>query len=75
MEKGASAFTPQDRIGQLTMRNLDIADTREKLLTYTGAGLLAPGHDTALPLLLEAESKAASFARRHSSAVLAGAAC
>ena len=58
MEKGASAFTPQDRIGQLTMRNLDIADTREKLLTYTGAGLLAPGHDTALPLLLEAESKA-----------------
>src|SRR6187455_3808042 len=56
MEKGASAFTPQDRIGQLTMRNLDIADTREKLLTYTGAGLLAPGHDTALPLLLEAES-------------------
>jgi len=57
MEKGASAFTPQDRIGQLTMRNLDISDTREKLLTYTGAGLLAPGHDTALPLLLEAESK------------------
>jgi argininosuccinate synthase len=56
MEKGASAFTPQDRIGQLTMRNLDISDTREKLLTYTGAGLLAPGHDTALPLLLEAES-------------------
>ena len=58
MEKGASAFTPQDRIGQLTMRNLDIADTRDKLLTYTGAGLLSPGHATALPLLLEAESKA-----------------
>jgi argininosuccinate synthase len=57
MEKGASAFTPQDRIGQLTMRNLDISDTRDKLLTYTAAGLLAPGHDTALPLLLEAESK------------------
>src|SRR5262245_8684104 len=31
MEKGQSAFTPQDRIGQLTMRNLDIADTRDKL--------------------------------------------
>ena len=43
MEKGASAFTPQDRIGQLTMRNLDIADTREKLLTYTQSGLLTPG--------------------------------
>ena len=41
MEKGESAFTPQDRIGQLTMRNLDIADTREKLLTYARAGLLS----------------------------------
>src|SRR4029434_10070125 len=29
MEKGEAFFTPQDRIGQLTMRNLDIADTRE----------------------------------------------
>ena len=43
MEKGASAFTPQDRIGQLTMRNLDIADTREKLLDLHEAGLLGPG--------------------------------
>jgi argininosuccinate synthase len=59
MEKGESAFTPQDRIGQLTMRTLDIADTREKLLTYAQAGLLAPGAGTALPHLLEAESKAA----------------
>ena len=40
MEKGEASFTPQDRIGQLTMRNLDIADTREKLLTYAKAGLL-----------------------------------
>jgi argininosuccinate synthase len=43
MEKGAAAFTPQDRIGQLTMRNLDIGDTREKLRVYTEAGLLASG--------------------------------
>jgi argininosuccinate synthase len=43
MEKGESAFTPQDRIGQLTMRNLDIADTRDKLATYVRAGVLAPG--------------------------------
>ena len=43
MEKGESAFTPQDRIGQLTMRNLDIADTREKLLTYSRAGPAGPG--------------------------------
>ena len=59
MEKGESAFTPQDRIGQLTMRNLDIADTRDKLLTYARAGLLAPGDGDALPHLLEpGESKA-----------------
>src|SRR6188474_3777014 len=43
MEKGEGDFTPQDRIGQLTMRNLDIADTRDKLRVYTKAGLLAPG--------------------------------
>jgi argininosuccinate synthase len=49
MEKGASMFSPQDRIGQLTMRNLDIADTREKLLTYIKTGLLAPGGASALP--------------------------
>jgi argininosuccinate synthase len=40
MEKGESAFTPRDRIGQLTMRNLDITDTREKLLLYVKSGLL-----------------------------------
>jgi argininosuccinate synthase len=51
MEKGASAFSPQDRIGQLTMRNLDIGDTREKLLTYLKTGLIAPAPDRALPLL------------------------
>jgi argininosuccinate synthase len=43
MEKGESSFSPQDRIGQLTMRNLDIADTREKLATYAKVGLLAAG--------------------------------
>ena len=42
MEKGESIFSPQDRIGQLTMRNLDIADTREKLLTYAKAGCSSP---------------------------------
>ena len=50
MEKGESAFTPQDRIGQLTMRNLDISDTRDKLLTYIKTGLISGG-DSALPLL------------------------
>jgi argininosuccinate synthase len=51
MEKGESAFSPQDRIGQLTMRNLDIEDTREKLHVYMRAGLLAPTGSAALPLL------------------------
>jgi argininosuccinate synthase len=51
MEKGESSFSPQDRIGQLTMRNLDIADTREKLLTYAKAGLLAVGSGSSLPRL------------------------
>ena len=49
MEKGESAFTPQDRIGQLTMRNLDIADTRDKLRVYTEAGLLSPASGEAVP--------------------------
>ena len=49
MEKGESTFSPQDRIGQLTMRNLDIADTRDKLLTYVKTGLLAPSIGRALP--------------------------
>jgi argininosuccinate synthase len=49
MEKGESMFSPQDRIGQLTMRNLDIVDTRNKLFTYVKAGVLAPWSGTALP--------------------------
>jgi argininosuccinate synthase len=51
MEKGESAFSPADRIGQLTMRNLDISDTREKLMTYARAGLLASPSGTELPRL------------------------
>ena len=51
MEKGESAFSPQDRIGQLTMRNLDISDTREKLRVYIETGLLAPASSSSLPRL------------------------
>jgi argininosuccinate synthase len=51
MEKGASAFSPQDRIGQLTMRNLDIADTRDKLFVYMKTGLLQATDDPLLPRL------------------------
>lgn len=49
MESGAGAFTPADRIGQLTMRNMDIADTREKLAVYFRTGLLG-GSDGTLSL-------------------------
>jgi argininosuccinate synthase len=53
MEKGESTFSPQDRIGQLTMRNLDIQDTREKLAIYSHAGLLSAGKGQVLPLLTD----------------------
>jgi argininosuccinate synthase len=44
MEKVEDApFSPQDRIGQLTMRNLDITDTRAKLGIYSHSGLLSLG--------------------------------
>jgi argininosuccinate synthase len=52
MEKVEDApFSPLDRIGQLTMRNLDIVDTRDKLDIYTKAGLLALGSGNAMPKL------------------------
>ena len=51
MEKGESAFSPLDRIGQLTMRNLDIDDTRQKLMTYLKTGLLKPSGAGTLPQL------------------------
>jgi argininosuccinate synthase len=57
MEKDTSFFSPIDRIGQLTMRNLDIADTREKLFIYAKAGMLAPSSETGLNLLGEGEKK------------------
>jgi argininosuccinate synthase len=42
MERSDSAFGPLDRIGQLTMRNLDIEDSRHKLDVYRRAGALDP---------------------------------
>ncbi|CAG0981583.1 partial argininosuccinate synthase, partial [Rhodocyclaceae bacterium] len=55
MEKVDSMFSPRDRIGQLTMRNLDIVDTRDKLFTYTQAGLLAPAAGSAVPQLKDSK--------------------
>jgi len=52
MEKVEDApFSPADRIGQLTMRNLDIVDTRDKLGIYTRTGLLSQSAGAALPRL------------------------
>lgn len=51
MEKGDSMFTAVDRIGQLTMRNLDITDTRQKLAIYSDVGLLSNSKDSVAPLL------------------------
>jgi argininosuccinate synthase len=52
MEKVEDApFTPADRIGQLTMRNLDIADTRAKLDLYAKTGLLSAGEGSHIPKL------------------------
>ncbi len=51
MESGAGSFTAADRIGQLSMRNLDIDDTRDKLGVYSRAGLLGSGSGNDIPLL------------------------
>jgi argininosuccinate synthase len=51
MESGAGSFTAADRIGQLSMRNLDIDDTRDKLGVYARAGLLGADSGNDIPLL------------------------
>jgi argininosuccinate synthase len=61
MESGQGEFTPQDRIGQLTMRNLDITDSRDKLFVYARSGLLAPAAFEGMGLL-EAPAKDAKAA-------------
>src|SRR5215469_1412340 len=49
-----AAFGPADRIGQLTMRNLDIADSRSKLEQYARLGMVGSAH----PALIGAEQAA-----------------
>jgi len=51
MEKTESSFSPKDRIGQLTMRNLDITDTRAKLQVYAKSGLINLNKGTEMPQL------------------------
>jgi argininosuccinate synthase len=57
MEKTESTFSPRDRIGQLTMRNLDITDTRAKLLTYAQTGLLTLSKGSEMPQLNSSNAK------------------
>jgi argininosuccinate synthase len=52
-----AAFGPQDRIGQLTMRNLDIADTRAKLEMYAKQGQLDGGQANLVGELTDGEKK------------------
>ena len=59
MEKVEDApFTPADRIGQLTMRNLDIVDTRAKLGIYAKTGLLSLGEGADMLKLESSDKKA-----------------
>ncbi|MBI5257317.1 MAG: argininosuccinate synthase [Burkholderiales bacterium] len=60
MEKVEGAFTPADRVGQLTMRNLDIQDTRDKLQIYSQVGLIGTGSDGGIPLLSPPDAGKAS---------------
>jgi argininosuccinate synthase len=57
MEKTESTFSPRDRIGQLTMRNLDITDTREKLMTYAQSGLITLSKGSEMPQLKSGSEK------------------
>ena len=52
-----AAFGPVDRIGQLTMRNLDIADTRAKLEMYRDQGQLGGGEFKLIREIGEGEKK------------------
>lgn len=51
MEKNDGMFTPADRIGQLTMRCMDLEDTREKLGVYVKSGLLGSTGNDSLALI------------------------
>jgi argininosuccinate synthase len=57
MEKTDSVFSPRDRIGQLTMRNLDITDTRAKLMTYAQTGLITLSNGSEMPKLNSGTTK------------------
>lgn len=53
LEGGEAPFDPEDRIGQLHMRNLDITDTHRKLTEYHQSGMIEFGPRIAGPALPE----------------------
>jgi argininosuccinate synthase len=53
-----SAFGPVDRIGQLTMRNLDISDSRAKLEQYARLGMVASTHPALIGAMPEGGAQA-----------------
>jgi len=56
-EAGEAPFGPEDRIGQLHMRNLDIVDTHEKLIAYSRSRLIDLGSDNSVFFLPDASSE------------------
>jgi argininosuccinate synthase len=52
MERGETAFTPSDRIGQLAIQLNDIADTRERLADFRRLQLVRPDDHGPTPLEL-----------------------
>lgn len=65
-----AAFGPVDRIGQLTMRNLDIADTRAKLELYAAQGQLGSRHVDLVGELTPGGAKAIAAAQAEGAAAL-----
>lgn len=65
-----AAFGPTDRIGQLTMRNLDIADTRAKLELYASQGQLGSQHTNLVGELSPGGASAIAAAEAPSTASL-----
>jgi argininosuccinate synthase len=53
-----AAFGPTDRIGQLTMRNLDIADSRTRLEQYAEIGLIGSAVSRLIGVLDSGKAKA-----------------
>jgi argininosuccinate synthase len=64
MESGKGEFGPMDRIGQLTMRNLDITDSRDKLFIYAKTGLLSSSAFEGMGLLEAPKEKDAKAKKK-----------